>query len=238
MQPVPAVPQRWRNCATRSACARRARASSPGGRRLQRRHLGRPPGRSTGRGRWGVSVTTTHGWFSSGSRRRHTAATGPVGCSPAIAPATSSSRRSCVPASPTNRNPVTSATGSELEDAYVTAAVRCAPPDNKPAPEERDRCRPFLERELSLLGGARVVPRARRLRLRSTLEDAGDERTGDSVRTRGAPAALHPRPRNRAGRRRTTLAGCSAVTTPASATSSRDCSRRRCSTRCSGELYS
>jgi uracil-DNA glycosylase family 4 len=46
--------------------------------------------------------------------------------------------------------------GLELVDAYVTAAVRCAPPDNKPAPDERDRCRPFLARELSLLAAARV----------------------------------------------------------------------------------
>jgi uracil-DNA glycosylase len=36
-------------------------------------------------------------------------------------------------------------------DAYVTAAVRCAPPANKPLPEERDTCRPWLLRELQLL---------------------------------------------------------------------------------------
>jgi uracil-DNA glycosylase family 4 len=41
--------------------------------------------------------------------------------------------------------------GLRLEDAYVTAVVRCAPPDNKPLPDERARCRPFLERELDLL---------------------------------------------------------------------------------------
>ncbi|HXY44961.1 MAG TPA: uracil-DNA glycosylase [Acidimicrobiales bacterium] len=46
--------------------------------------------------------------------------------------------------------------GLELRDAYVTAAVRCAPPGNKPAPEERDRCRRYLTRELSLLEGAGV----------------------------------------------------------------------------------
>ena len=73
--------------------------------------------------------------------------------------------------------------GLELKDAYVTAAVRCAPPDNKPAPEERDRCRPFLEPRAVAARGCPRLPRARRLRLRSTLEDAGDERTGDSVRT-------------------------------------------------------
>jgi uracil-DNA glycosylase family 4 len=46
--------------------------------------------------------------------------------------------------------------GLELHDAYVTAAVRCAPPDNKPAPDERDRCRGFLTRELTLLARATV----------------------------------------------------------------------------------
>jgi uracil-DNA glycosylase family 4 len=47
--------------------------------------------------------------------------------------------------------------GLELRDAYVTAAVRCAPPANTPTPEERDRCLPFLERELRLLADVRVV---------------------------------------------------------------------------------
>ena len=42
--------------------------------------------------------------------------------------------------------------GLELRDAYIAAAVRCAPPANRPTPEERDRCAPFLHRELSLLG--------------------------------------------------------------------------------------
>ncbi|MCB0992585.1 MAG: uracil-DNA glycosylase [Acidimicrobiales bacterium] len=46
--------------------------------------------------------------------------------------------------------------GLELIGAYVTAAVRCAPPANKPTTEERDRCRPFLERELELLEDVEV----------------------------------------------------------------------------------
>jgi len=46
--------------------------------------------------------------------------------------------------------------GLELQGAWVTAPVRCAPPANKPAPDERDRCRPFLARELALLTDVRV----------------------------------------------------------------------------------
>ena len=47
--------------------------------------------------------------------------------------------------------------GLSLKGAWVTVAVRCAPPGNKPTPEERKRCAPFLERELALLNRARVI---------------------------------------------------------------------------------
>jgi uracil-DNA glycosylase family 4 len=47
--------------------------------------------------------------------------------------------------------------GLQLKDAWVTAPVRCAPPDNKPTIDERDRCAPFLARELELLPDARVM---------------------------------------------------------------------------------
>jgi uracil-DNA glycosylase family 4 len=47
--------------------------------------------------------------------------------------------------------------GLRLAGAFITAPVKCAPPANKPAPDERDRCRPFLDRELALLPGIRVV---------------------------------------------------------------------------------
>ena len=46
--------------------------------------------------------------------------------------------------------------GLVLSDTYITAPVRCAPPQNKPTPAERDACRPFLMRELALLSRARV----------------------------------------------------------------------------------
>jgi uracil-DNA glycosylase family 4 len=47
--------------------------------------------------------------------------------------------------------------GLELRGAWITAPVRCAPPANQPTPVERDTCRPFLEREVTLLTEVRVV---------------------------------------------------------------------------------
>ena len=47
--------------------------------------------------------------------------------------------------------------GLALTGAWVTAVVKCAPPDNKPSPDERANCRSFFRRELSLLGGVTVV---------------------------------------------------------------------------------
>ncbi len=47
--------------------------------------------------------------------------------------------------------------GLTLSDCFVTAALRCAPPRNKPKPEERKNCRPYLEEELDLLVRGRVL---------------------------------------------------------------------------------
>jgi len=47
--------------------------------------------------------------------------------------------------------------GLTLHDCYITAAVRCAPPGNKPDTTERESCRPFLEEELRVLDRVRVM---------------------------------------------------------------------------------
>jgi uracil-DNA glycosylase len=52
---------------------------------------------------------------------------------------------------------VTADDGLLLTGAWVTSAVKCAPPDNKPLPVERDTCRPFFVREVGALDRLRVV---------------------------------------------------------------------------------
>ena len=47
--------------------------------------------------------------------------------------------------------------GLELRDCYITAAVHCAPPQNKPLPEEFSACQSYLLQELQLLSQVRVV---------------------------------------------------------------------------------
>ncbi len=44
-----------------------------------------------------------------------------------------------------------------LKDCYITATIRCAPPGNKPLPEEIKNCRPYFLRELDLLANVRVI---------------------------------------------------------------------------------
>jgi uracil-DNA glycosylase family 4 len=75
--------------------------------------------------------------------------------------------------------------GLRLIDAYVTAAVRCAPPGNRPTTAERDNCLPYLARELPLLDRVRVV-----LALGSFAWDC-------SLRALAQAGATIPRPRPR-----------------------------------------
>jgi len=98
--------------------------------------------------------------------------------------------------------------GLALSGAWITAAVRCAPPENTPTPAERDACRPFLDRELALLPGARVVVAlgafawAAGLRQLGPLAPRPRPRFGHGaeVRAAGAPWALlgclHPSQQN------------------------------------------
>lgn len=59
--------------------------------------------------------------------------------------------------------------GLRLQDAYITAAARCAPPDNKPTREEFAACRPYLEEELRLLPNVKLVTVLGRIALDSYL---------------------------------------------------------------------
>ncbi len=77
--------------------------------------------------------------------------------------------------------------GLRLRDCWVTAAVRCAPPANRPLPAERDRCLPFARRELELLTDVRVI-----VCLGGFAWDAG-------LRLLGALGVAIPRPRPRFG---------------------------------------
>jgi len=63
--------------------------------------------------------------------------------------------------------------GLALDDCYIAAAARCAPPGNKPSRAELERCRPYLAAELRLLPGTRVVVTLGRIAHESWLKAAG-----------------------------------------------------------------
>ncbi len=92
--------------------------------------------------------------------------------------------------------------GQQLRGARIVAAVRCAPPDNRPTPQERDTCAPWLDAELAQLPHVRVV-----LCLGGFAWDA-------ALRHLAAGGAALPRPRPRFGHGATaqvgalTLLGC------------------------------
>ena len=112
-----------------------------------------------------ASVTRRRGSCCWASRRPPTAATGPAGSSPATRSGDflfAALHRAGLASSPVSRR---ADDGLTLHDAYIAAAVRCAPPANKPTPEERDRCAPFLHREIALLPRASSHRRARGVRL-------------------------------------------------------------------------
>jgi uracil-DNA glycosylase len=81
--------------------------------------------------------------------------------------------------------------GLELRDAYLTASVRCAPPDNRPAPAEVGRCVRFLAREMTTLSRVRVIITLGQLAFtvcRRLLRDRGARVAGLSF----AHGAVHP----------------------------------------------
>jgi uracil-DNA glycosylase family 4 len=64
--------------------------------------------------------------------------------------------------------------GLTLSEAYVLAPVRCAPPDNRPTPDEFDRCQPYFARELALLPNVRVFLALGALAWTATLRVLGE----------------------------------------------------------------
>jgi uracil-DNA glycosylase family 4 len=85
--------------------------------------------------------------------------------------------------------------GLRLRDAYVTAVNRCPPPSNRPTPQERDNCLPYLERELALLERSLVLV---------TLGSFAWDGALRAVRALGGEV---PRPRPRFGHGAETAAG-------------------------------
>ncbi len=77
--------------------------------------------------------------------------------------------------------------GLELTDVYIGAAVRCAPPDNKPLPSEFANCRPYLHREFELLSNVRIL---------IGLGQIGFDAALELIRARGVEL---PRPRPKFG---------------------------------------
>ncbi len=95
--------------------------------------------------------------------------------------------------------------GLKLLDAYVAAAVRCAPPANKPTPQERDTCMPYLVRELQLLTEVRVIV---------VLGNFGYEATWTTLRAAALPGVELPARRPRFGHE--LVVPCGAITIVAS----------------------
>jgi uracil-DNA glycosylase family 4 len=110
---------------------------------------------------WGrrsrASATPPRACSSSAWRPPPTAATARGACSPATARATGSSPPCTAPGLANQPTSVHRGDGLRLKDAWIAAAVRCAPPANKPTPEERDECLPWTVAELEHLTDLRVV---------------------------------------------------------------------------------
>jgi uracil-DNA glycosylase family 4 len=86
--------------------------------------------------------------------------------------------------------------GLRLTGAFITAGCRCAPPDNKPLPSELLACSGYLDREIELLGGLRVVVALGKIAWDTVL-----------ARARRAGSLPRPRPRSRTASRRKSSCG-------------------------------
>jgi uracil-DNA glycosylase family 4 len=82
--------------------------------------------------------------------------------------------------------------GLRLTDAYIAAAVRCAPPDNKPSPAEIAACQPHLEAELTALPRVRVLVCLGRIAFDATWRVLEARGLGARPRPAFAHGAVHP----------------------------------------------
>ena len=92
-------------------------------------------------------------------------------CSPATAAASGFSARWINLILQTSRNQLQQTTVLELFNCYITAAVHCAPPDNKPTKEEFANCNPFLMQEIELLKDVSIVVLLGKNRMGNGAED-------------------------------------------------------------------
>ncbi len=92
--------------------------------------------------------------------------------------------------------------GLELRDAWIAAAVRCAPPDNKPTPEEIARCLPHLDAEIAALPRVRVVVALGKIGFDAVVRLLAPRGPGLKPRPRFGHAAVFALPEGR------TLIGC------------------------------
>jgi uracil-DNA glycosylase len=85
--------------------------------------------------------------------------------------------------------------GLRLRDAYITAVVRCAPPENKPTPDEIRECLPHLEAELAALSRIRVVVALGKIAFDTYVQALARGGTAWTPRPRfghGAAVTIHP----------------------------------------------
>ena len=81
--------------------------------------------------------------------------------------------------------------GLRLRDAYITAVIHCAPPANKPLPEEIANCRPYLLAELEQLRDVRVVVALGRVAFDAAIANIGLEASGHATKRRPRPQFKH-----------------------------------------------